>query len=882
MNAMNPDPTESLAKRRRFWIATILYCAIPAAILFLVARDLATRVIPDGHDSLVHMENALALKYLVTHLPGQALSFFRTLEFHWPPLTYLVTLVHFLFFSEQWPFHATTFMFAAAFMVLYSLTLRKVVSSWFPTLVGLVVVCADPYWITVSIAYNLELGQLVCVTLVFWVLFSRAYEKGPLHGGALGLLCGLAMLSKAMTPVHVVLPVMLVVGPGLVRTRHNRQAFWGSLAFAVTMTVVAVAWYLPILHHLPGTFIASRQLHIQDVQTPWYKSLIVESAGLPIVILFLLTLPFVRWKEVPAQAYLPLAGAGVSMLVLALVLNDWAWFALTTYALLVIFLVAALDKLRPSIRSAALTLLLCWYGALALLSWFQSTAPVADLLAAGAPRPIGLPAPVDLPQTERTIADQILKQVAGPHLETPVVLDLTGREWFRHVEKLVCMRQPSFALVRGLQSTPEAAIAVLPRARYLICLEKPGAVKLDFSALAVHPDLLSAPGKLAIIDSALDEQAQWFKEISRIAVKDVELAIYEHRRLPKKWPGKPEPIHYLEYYQLADPTRHDCFLKATQKMLYAGQVDRALDRYHRLLLQMWETDPDLPPGWELASMTQWDPSLYTQALEGMATAYRASGRPLPEARMLARLLTGHTHPRYLREKWLARLATLEKEGEVDGLFVPTALSVLTLMDHNDLGHAQVTFQVLRHYSRERQMDAASAMLDRQLDLLPINTHSSFLWALCTSTRRVFDPRLAALVYAKALAVPALPAPRQAQIRLWQAKDLATGDSPDPGILPSGPFQTESQAQAATQAWLSASVSMRHADRADQALTFLKGRSEQVDQCKRCRDELLLETARALIDLGRTDEAIDALDRIRSDRDLRRIAKALRQSLKQNR
>mgnify|MGYP000851004273 CR=1 FL=1 len=216
--------------------------AAPALILLLLAFTFVHVPYPQGHDSLQHFQNAIAVSYVAQHPQLETLPILRSLEFHWPPLVYTVTAALLQAMRSVWAFHLTSLLFAACFMIFFLFAARQVTTDWWMALTALLIVCACPWWMTVALSYNLESAQLAATAFLWWLLLSGRYRRSPWTAPLWGLAAGLALLSKTVIFIQVLLPILVVLIVNFYRDRHEKRKLLAGVSFLAALGVVAGYW----------------------------------------------------------------------------------------------------------------------------------------------------------------------------------------------------------------------------------------------------------------------------------------------------------------------------------------------------------------------------------------------------------------------------------------------------------------------------------------------------------------------------------------------------------------------------------------------------------------------------------------------------------------
>ncbi len=857
-------------------------------ILLLLALTFAQKPYPVGHDSLQHFQNAIAVSYVAQHPQLETLPILRSLEFHWPPLVYAVTAALLQTMRSVWAFHLTNLLFAACFMVFFLLAARQLTTGWWTALMALMIVCACPCWMTVALSYNLESAQLAATAFLWWLLLSGRYRRPAWAAPLWGLAAGLALLSKTVIFVQVLLPILVVLIINFYRDRQEKRNLLAGLSFLAAFGVVAGFWYGPIIEKLPHELAINLVDPGASLAHPWYfhlRLLLLDYAALPALLTVLIAAPLAQWKEMPKRALLPLLGAVPALLFFSQLDIKWEWYALGAFALAVLSAAAVLDRLPPKIRNFVLPLLLGWYTLLALIPWFPNGDGFARLMALGSSDTVYLMEKRTY-DNEAFFAEQLRRTVGAADLGDVAVVDVTNRDWLGVVEMHLTLhcdtvwRHPYLASYRlwerlypqeerffldaerypmrgGLRRPIAALVDDLPRSRFVVTLEKFDSPISAFDTLAVGGLFKEQPASFAPLQPVLADLSPRLVERLRLPLEDLTLVIRENPSVAALRAPEPPPIDLIAYLQLIDPTRHARYLEQTEQLMYAGRITPAVERFRFYLDMEWT--PKLMYAWE---------GNYTKAMLDFARCLRLIAPPAQEAAELIARLTEFPKTPNLYSQLLPRLMELTTVESNDDQFLAATAAILAQLPPEDYARRVVVGQRLLFYLARNDEAAGVAFLQRESAAVPPAPQAALLTYLADKLASALTGEIAREVYRQALAQPLIDETAKQKIRLLLA---ATGEKETLSQnLPRGPFADDEQALLAARLTTKASVDLRRAGRTADALALIESYAPDFSACAPCADELRLEKIRCLLALQQSDSAREAFKEMRDDQ-LRSIA-----------
>ena len=833
-------------RRPAIWLGWL----VPVCVLVLLAIHLGKTPVPDGQDSLYHLENALGLHFILQHEPAEAIPFLRTMELHYPPLRYFVSALWQFLLPSVWSFHVTTWLAAALFLLFYGLALRRATGRNDLALLGLLVLCANPQWVNVAVANNLEMTLNAAVAFVLWVVVSERYTKSILSAIGWGLLCGVAFLAKTVIVVHFLLPFLVIFGLGLARSRVEKGSFWPVFAFLASLFCVVFAWFGPLLWKFP----AEIQVDLVVAQQWWFylRQFFFGYAALPLLLAFFLVAWRVRWRETNFSMFLPVLGAVGAVIFFHLIGTKRPWYLLGAYALLVVFFlhVFSLSKAKATIWLARGLLVI--YGLLAVLNWLPGTVKSRQVLALGSSGPTEAFA-IRPTEFHRQLGDRLMQLIQGRELEGLVVLDFMNKVDMTTAEKWMGLRHPAMSFVRGKGLPAWLQMERLDRSQFVLAVEKPAVRGPSASALYVAgPDTLSE-GERRRLTSQLDGLRNNYREVYRQPLEDVTLALYEKANHSAIYERETSPIDYIQYYYLNDPYRHAGYLKRTAALCRRGRAEEALRRYRMFL--------------------RYD-SLHARAYEMTAVCLQ---RLPPEQAFdeLARTLETGSPPATAIRIFFDRAFSLEISGQVQNRFEPLAVRLMEGLAVDDPNLAVVTGKLLDFYLIKGKYDSARAVMEKKLTGLPEKAALSAWWDYAELARERGANDLAADLYEMCRRHPkSKPTQRNlAAIRLALLGRAVPGQAIRFELI-----SDPEQAQAATELLLMQSSGLREKQKAEDALAVLVQASSWSADYPHCREQIWLEQARCHMMLGDREQAQALLEQIEEDKELREIARNLLQSL----
>jgi hypothetical protein len=821
--------------------------SVPAISLVFAAAQLAQAHYPTGHDASVHVNTTVALAYILQHAPGDAWVFLRTNLIHWPPLVPLLTAPLLWAGAGVWAFHAVTLLFDAIFVIFLGLLLRRLTGDAETSLLGLLVVLACPHWPAAATAFNLEAPVAAATVFVAWAVVSERAERGWTGAAVLGAACGALLLTKTVILPIAMLPLIWAGGRAWARRRAGWRTWAKPALFLALALTPAAVWFLPAATRA-WTVMTSDVYGLRSVlPRPWWwyaQQFVTGYGGLPMLLGFLFVAPSIRWRSTP-PAVAPIAlGAAVSFAFFSSIATKRAFYPLPSYVLLMAALTAAMARAEHRLAGLLRRALLAVFAAAAMLIWLPKTGAAVALLSLGTAAPHEGERRDDF-RVQAEIASELERLAAGREMGLASCLNLTGLVPLNHVETILALDRPPFALVNGLFLPLKDTLRRLPRSSFLLMVEKRQGPYFTLDSLMVQgPGGLTRAGALDLRET-LDRQRRRWREVSRLHFPGFTVGFYENATNLRLLPPAATPEIYLDYLSVDDLPR---LLAACRRNLRAGNYRAALHQY-RLAHQF---HPEAPEGY--LGLIETLPHVVGPADEAAELAALAQETPLPP-------------PVY--QGIIQRLRQLEAAGEPTAQFAASAERLLARLDANDPGRSGVVGQLFDYLAETHADAAALALADREAGPLPPDRRVEQLWDLAESARARGRGELAAQLYQRALRESDLPRTRSlAQLRLAALQ-------PDGASWPDlDNVADAAQAREATRLLFGLSGALRSERKFAEALALASASRTWLSLCPVCGEELRLEQARTLLQGGAYEEAERLLRTIRLDPDLRRIAQDL--------
>jgi len=829
-----------------------LFLLLPIVPLIMILSHLAGLETPFGHDSLAHMENTISLAFWLQNDLAEILPFLRSIEFHWPPLTYLITSMIFIISPTRWAFHGINFGFTLAFLILFIWVMKQFVKDNRLILAGVLLLQANPIWILVSISYFLEIGQLAALMIIMSILISRHYESSPPVAISLGVVLGIAVLSKAVIGIHILLPFVIAMTGSFFGKDKRAEKRIRSMIFFLFALLVPLLWYGPMLGKISRELIFDMSTYAQQADHPWwfyFKVMVFDFAAIPFFLLCLFGLFFIKKEDLSCRILIPFSGGVTALIFFSLMGTKWPWFSLASYILLVISLLALLDRVKKPIRKIISILLIAVYSFLAIGIWFPQVTPYLKAVSLGSSnRPDFLDKRSY--KKEMAAADNIYDTIKDNELGGIGIVDFSRSFRFSDIEKMICLKSNYFALIRGLNRSMEKVAASLPETRHLVAVERKGGKGLSFDALFISKEIERNRTHELITREALRNHGHLFEEISRMAFDGVYLVIYKNRSPISSWEKRLSANDFTELYNIMDPGRFPQFYKRTLNIFYRGDIDRAMFRYQRMLA----IHPD-----------------QIEAAKGAALCIRTKGHRAKEGELLFKLLEMFPDHSDASIGWINRLYYLSGYQEVKSTCLKTMEMLLQKLEPGNRTRSFVLDRLIEFHLKEESWERAFNTFLAEFKKLEEKDKSKLL---LTFSKLILTSKLPTEYKEIFLGLleddPLISEKQKGKGKRWVYDNQFNPDD----FTSTEPFREIPDARLFTKHILKTSHSLRNKGQRKIAVKIIDSQIERMKICPVCIDELLLEKGRILLDLGEKEEAFSALLKISSDNDLKRIGKSL--------
>jgi hypothetical protein len=810
----------------------------PAALL---ALDLWHAPLPAGHDCAVHVQHALALFFILRHQPGEAFGYLRNLHVHWTPLTYFVTVLLLLLRRGVWAFNATMLVFATAFLTFFYLLLRRLGATAGAICLALLTVLANPHWLAVMRAYNLEPALAAAAAFLAWAFVRQARAADVWESIALGAAGAVAMFAKAPTAAFAILPSIALTTAGC-RARENRRAvILRRLVFLLFLWTPFLLWSAARWSEYADVFKKDSYRIFSAFAQPWtyyFPQFAFNYAALPLLAALLLAVWRIEWRELPRETWLVfLAGLGAVLFYSAIGAKR-PFYPLAAWTLWAAAAATALSRLPGPWRRWLLGGLGGLYALLAVLVWFSAWATPVKILSLGSAAivPARDPAPLHKEQIAAS-----LTLAAGQPASGVALIDFTRSLVASDLEMLLSLARPEFALVRGLQPPLANSLADLDHKSLLLTVERVDARGPSYAALAQNWRSPPAEGELETAATALERTAGQWIAIARAPLGEYALAVYRNANAPP-------PMTARDIIARAYLDDLPVFLRETERRCRAG-THEAEKRFALAAA----TYPD-------------DPKIY----DAMRRCLRAGASPAEETALMERILRASPPEPAIFTPILDRLFELETAGAIRGRFAPSATFVIDRLAGDELARRAIVEKLTGFYLFTADDSAAGDLIDAQLAAAPPARARDALLRFAELAFLHGADGLAARLYERALARADVSADEAADLRVRLALLTPTPAEPPPSAIGDA-----AAAQAAVDALIARNVMYRHQGRPEAGLRILDENAPWLALCGRCRNTLLLEKARTCLDAGRAAQATRLLAAIRGDAELQRMAAELR-------
>lgn len=852
-NGAAPDDASGL-----WW----LFALVPVALVLLVLRYNVLVEIPAGHDSKLHVENALALAYLMGHAPQEIYGLAQSLPFHYPPLTYLVTALLLQFHGGAGAFFATTLFFTMTFLVFFYLTCRRLTSSRRLGLLAVLVVAANPSWVYAAVSYNLEMGQLACLAVFFYILLHESYEGTWRRAFGIGLLTGLLFLSKAVFLLHILAPFFIYVGLMLYRRLRQGRSSLPVLAFVMTTSTVVLAWYLPNLSKAAGEILADLARLTPAPPRPGAYYLTILAVGFVSAPYWIAALAcaFATGKNAPRFALFPLIGAVVSVGFFSAVGTKYPWYALGSHILLVMAALPLLNATRGRVLKRAAPVLLVLYALLAFAPWFSPFTSIVTRIAPGAQKVPSI-REAQLLDSNRQIGDKLLAALAQRGFGSVAMIDLDQVIMHSAMDVFLCLREPRLAFSQREAQILADAVRGMRNARYLVTIENQDSLGPAYEALKVAQEPGSTPSQRYHFGKEFDRLAVSFLPFDYLALGPKTKAVFYQRRAPlQPWEVDPSAQNLVALFQIHYHDGHRRYLHKTYRLCRKKRYEEAEDRFSHFL--------------------RYNPKNET-AYRLWRTCLQLEENPAKEAARLTELLLHQDLPPDALVSFVFRLYMLDQTGEAPGVFLDTAEATLARLAPRHPSREMILGRILTRLFQQDRPEQAAERFARELELLPAGAVPGRLKRTARFATDRGEHEFAARLL-EALRVHPHATPEQVTYTRLRLSVLQ-GDSNPPvvGLIERGMAQDDS-APEATRLILKQSWEMVEGKQLEKARGFLEGHLNHATPCAECRDDLQIALSRVLIELGAIDEAARRLHQVKRStkiKDVREIAAALLASIK---
>ena len=721
-------------------------------------------------------------------------------------------------------------------------------------MLGVLILCANPYWITIALSYNLEMGHMAALLGIMGVLIFREYENSTSKAVILGLVCGVAMLSKAVIAVHLALPWLVAAVISFLGKEPKPRKKLNAGLFYFIMIIIPALWYGPILHKVAAELAFDMHSLAQKNLHPWWfhlHSMIFQYGAIPFFVIAFVSIFFIRKSAFQSKSILLLAGAVSALLFFSMIGTKWEWFGLGPFALLLVFILTLLDGVSGVAKKIAVPILIFIYSFLALAMWVPALKTSMKIVSAGSAKP---PSIIEIKshKSEAVAADIITRTISGKEFGGTVVADLSLSLRFTTIEKLVCLKNNYFSLIRGLNRSLDKVAARLPRSRFLITMERRNAKGPSVDALFINIDGERKRSETFLLGDAFEKYGSRFKEISRSDLQGMDIVIYESSLPLRRWEKNLTASSFVEYYNMADASRFDQFYRRTLRIFYDGDVQRALFRYSLML--------------------EWNPE-QTACAKGMADCIRIIGPPKEEGRVLLSLLEKYPDLPGDSVKWISRLHYLESTNKVSGFFVKAADNLLEKLDPKSSTRQVALIKLLDLLLKTGAGEKAMTTFLSEYDSISTDSKDKLLWEFSgMALKGGINPESKSTLLEMIESSSSLTADQKSLAKLWTA--VPGKEESIIEMLPTIPYTDGEKAGQIADFVVKACAGLRNRGKSLEAIKILDAQLHLMKICPVCMDTLRLEKGKALFDLGRKEEGVKTLNQISFDDDLKDIARTL--------